>query len=450
MPTTVTMPVLGLTMEEGTIAEWLKREGDVVVKDEPLFTVETDKAVVEVPAPASGVLRAILLQPGETAPIRAPIAEIADAAAVASSPTAVGEDPRRGDEGLPRSEERVLLGDRPSPGRNAFGSRPPSPVATGEDGRRFVSPRARLRARELGVDLRRVTGTGFQGRVIERDVLAAGPARRVVATPLAQRVAADRGVAIEEIAGSGPGGRVTRDDVLAALPSNAPAPLSRMRRLTAERMAASARSVARVTLFLDADLDEAARFRAQLAPEFARLGVPKLPWDALIAKAVGMALAEHPALNASWVEGEGIRRHAGVHVGVATALDPEGLIVPVLRDADRRPLRELTSDLLALVEKARAGRLGPAEIGGSTFTITNLGAYRIEAFTPIVNPPEAAILGVGRIAEKPAVVEGQLSVRTRSMLSLSFDHRVVDGAPAAAFFERLAQILERPYALLGI
>jgi pyruvate dehydrogenase E2 component (dihydrolipoamide acetyltransferase) len=223
-----------------------------------------------------------------------------------------------------------------------------------------------------------------------------------------------------------------------------------VRRITAERMAASVQATARVSLFLDADFSEAARFRQQLQPEFARLGVPRLPWDALIARAAGLALLEHPAVNAQWVEGQGLRRPDAVHVGVAVALDPEGLVVPVLRDAHRRSLRELAADLLDLVERARANRLSPTEMQDGTFTLTNLGAYRIDGFTPIINPPETAILGVGRIAAKAVVVDGRIEPRTMCTLSLSFDHRVVDGAPAAAFMARLAELLERPYALLGI
>jgi pyruvate dehydrogenase E2 component (dihydrolipoamide acetyltransferase) len=153
---------------------------------------------------------------------------------------------------------------------------------------------------------------------------------------------------------------------------------------------------------------------------------------------------------AQWVEGEGLRQPEQVHVGVAVALDPEGLVVPVLRNADRRSLRELAADLLGLVDKARAGRLSPVDMQGGGFSITNLGAYRIDGFTPIINPPETAILGVGRIADKAVVVDGKVEPRTMCTLSLSFDHRVVDGAPAAAFLARLAELLERPYALLGI
>jgi pyruvate dehydrogenase E2 component (dihydrolipoamide acetyltransferase) len=215
-------------------------------------------------------------------------------------------------------------------------------------------------------------------------------------------------------------------------------------------MASSAQAAARVTLFLDADFSEAVRFRRQLEPEFARLGVEKLPWDAVIARAAALALSEHKRVAAQWVDGQGLREADGVHIGVAVSLEPEGLVVPVLRDADRRSLRELSKQLVDLVNQSRANRLGPAEMQGGVFTVTNLGGYRIDGFTPIVNPPETAILGVGRIADKPVVENGAIVAKTMCTLSLSFDHRVVDGAPAAAFLARLAELLERPYALLGI
>ncbi len=469
MGTPVTMPMLGLTMEEGTVAGWLKQVGESVQKDEPLLTVEMDKGTVEVPSPASGVLRRIVVQPGETVPVKALIAEIAAPGEAAGeppspTPTAVGG---------PQASAPATAGTIAP----IAAPRPPTNGAT-HGQRRFASPRARLRARELGVDLALVAGTGPNGRVVEADVLAsaqAAPAlaepERVLATPLARRLAVEQGVVLAAVRGTGPGGRVTHEDVLRAAeerlaagtrtapatPAAAPSapvegvqPLTRLRRITAERMAASAHSVARVTLFLEADLTEAARFRKQLAPEYARLGVEKLPWDALIAKAAGLALVEHPAVNAQWVDGQGIRSSASANVGVAVALEPEGLVVPVLRQADSRSLRELAADLVRLADKARSNRLTPAEMQGATFTITNLGQYRIDGFTPIVNPPETAILGVGRIAERPAVVDGRIEARTLCTLSLSFDHRVVDGAPAAAFLARLAELLERPYALLGI
>jgi pyruvate dehydrogenase E2 component (dihydrolipoamide acetyltransferase) len=542
LPTPVTMPMLGLTMEEGTVAAWLKQEGDRVEKDEPLLTVEMDKGTQDVPSPASGRVGRILVPTGQTVPVKTPLVEILTEAEAApppapASPPDTGGVPTAGQvasatvdaaqaqagaaavapegagsatatsaaPGRPGVQEPPPpgapsaapdTGGVPTPGQVAAATVEPAglPVGTiltpgqaagaAEGGRRFVSPRARLRARELGVDLLQVRGTGPQARVVEADVLAAAQARaqpqapaavepqRQAVTPVARRLAQEHGVALEELQGTGPGGRVTQEDVLRAAaqraptaapsgvptptPATAPAgdgqvvPLSRVRRITAERMAASSQAVARVTLFLEADLSEAARFRRQLAPEFERLGTPKLPWDALFAKAAGLALAEHPQVNAQWVEGQGLRRTPDVSVGVAVALDPEGLVVPVLRQADRRSLRELAGDLLALVEKARANRLAPADMQGGGFTITNLGQYRVDGFTPIVNPPEAAILGVGRIADKPVVVDGKVEARTSCTLSLSFDHRVVDGAPAAAFLARLAELLERPYTLLGI
>jgi pyruvate dehydrogenase E2 component (dihydrolipoamide acetyltransferase) len=420
--------MLGLTMEEGAVAEWLKREGDEVKKDEPLFTVEMDKGIVEVPAPASGILRRVVVPVGQTVSVKTVLAEIGESA---PSPAATGEG---WGEGTPGSAGQRL----------------------------FASPRARMRARERGVSLTDLTGGGPNGRIVEEDVLAVAGGR---ATPLAKRLAAEHGLELAAVSGSGPGGRVTQDDVARAaeqagrfphlaspiaMGEEQVAELSRIRRITAERMAASARSVARVTLQLEADLTEAAGFRQQLTPEFARLGVAKLPWDAILGRAAALALVEHPAVNAQWVEGQGIRHNAGANVGVAVALEPEGLVVPVLRDAHVHSLRQLAGELLTLVDKARAGRLNAAEMQGGTFTITNLGAYRIDGFTPIINPPETAILGVGRIAEKPVVVDHRVEVRQMCTLSLSFDHRVVDGVPAAAFLSRLAELLERPYALLEI
>jgi pyruvate dehydrogenase E2 component (dihydrolipoamide acetyltransferase) len=412
------MPVLSTTMEEGTVAEWLKGVGDSVARDEPLLMVEMDKGTLEVPSPASGVLRRIVVKPGVTVPVRTLIAEIV-------------------------APDEVFV---------------EAPVAQ----RVFASPRARMRARALAVDLGVLRGSGPNGRIVEADVLAYGRASeapRVASTPVARRLAEEHGVELADLRGTGPGGRVTQEDVLRASQTRQAAqsepeagvmPLSRLRRITAERMAASAQTTARVSLFLEADFSEAVRFRQQLEPEFARLGVARLPWDAIIARAAALALAEHRLILAQWVDGAGLRAQDDVNVGVAVTLEPEGLVVPVVRHADRRSLRELAVELLELVAKARAGRLSPAEMQAGAFSITNLGAYRVDGFTPILNPPETAILGVGRIADKAVVVDGAVEARTMCTLSLSFDHRVVDGAPAATFLARIAELLERPYTLLGI
>lgn len=438
------MPMLGLTMEEGTVAEWLKAEGETVAKDEPLLTVEMDKGTLEVPAPASGVLRRILVPVGTTVPVKALIAEIGAPGEVLASAGGPGD--------LPPTQATSTEVTSAS-----AAAMPPRVSGTPRLGaeRLFASPRARMRARENGVDLSSLRGSGPHGRIVEADVLAASSETRVRMTPLARRLAEEHGLSIADVKGSGPGGRVTQEDVLriAGQPRAADAqvqPLSRVRRITAERMATSAQTAARVTLFLEADFSEAARFRAQLQPEFARLGVERLPWDAIIARAAALALVEHRSVLAQWVDGQGLRQPDEVNVGVAVTLEPEGLVVPVLRTADKRSLRELSAELLELVSKARAGRLSPSEMQGGSFSITNLGGYRVDGFTPIVNPPETAILGVGRIAQKPIVMDGAIVARTMCTLSLSFDHRVVDGAPAAAFLARVAELLERPYALLGI
>jgi pyruvate dehydrogenase E2 component (dihydrolipoamide acetyltransferase) len=388
VPTLVTMPVLSTTMEEGTVAEWLKREGEPVARDEPLLMVEMDKGTLEVPSPASGVLRRIVVQPGTTVAVRTLIAEIGDANEVLVSPPSAHVE-------VHDARERM-----------------------------FITPRARKRARDLGIELGSLRGSGPHGRIVEADVVAA----------------VEQGAAVAQV----PPVQQQRE-----VPADVQ-PLSRIRRITAERMAASAQATARVSLFLEADFSETTRFRQQLEPEFARMGVARLPWDAIVARAAALALAEHRHMLAQWVDGQGLRAVDDVNVGVAVTLEPDGLVVPVLRNADRRSLRELAADLLELVDKARAGRLGPAEMQGGGFSITNLGGYRIDGFTPILNPPESAILGVGRIAERVVVVDGAIAVRTMCTLSLSFDHRVVDGAPAAAFLARVAELLERPYALLGI
>ena len=497
MPHQVTMPMLGLTMEEGTITEWLKQEGDTVDKEEPLFVVETDKSAVEVGAPASGVVQKILVPPGKAVSVSTPIAVIAEPGeAAAGGASAAGGAATAVPSAVPTPTPSPPPGPSSAPA-SAVASAPAAASAPGARAR--VSPRARMIARELGIDPTSLRGSGPEGRVVERDVraqasaqpavAAAAATERVVASPLARKLAAEHGVDLAQISGTGPNGRITEKDVtahvqareaaaaaptVAAAPSvpAAPAaplapaaptpaaasagtvePLNRVRRITAERMATSARSVARVTLLMEVDMTEAVRFRGQLAGEFERRYGTRLGYDAMIAKASAIALGEHPHVNAQWQEGTdgqppGLRLQAEINVGVAVAAE-QGLLVAVVREADKKSLHQVNADLAAMVEKSRQNRLGPAELSGSTFTITNLGGYGVESFTPIVNPPESAILGVGRIARKPAVVDDQVVVRDLMHLSLSFDHRVVDGAPAAQFLQRIKQVLEAPYILLA-
>jgi pyruvate/2-oxoglutarate dehydrogenase complex dihydrolipoamide acyltransferase (E2) component len=525
MPHQVIMPTLGLTMEEGTITEWLKKEGDQVSKEEPLFIVETDKSAVEVGAPASGVLQKIIVAVGQTVPVSAPIAVIAQpgeveqstspaAAPAAPPPPAPVADqaPSSGGEAAPPAAATpVAAAPTTAPAAataNGAAAPPVTAAVPAQAGRLRVSPRARMVAQQLGVDVATIAGSGPEGRIVERDVRAAAPAapaaavaapaappERILASPLARKLAAEYGVDLAQITGTGPNGRITEKDVtaysqaraaapvapavppppapvapvppptpvapappaptvaVAAAETGAVEPLNRVRRITADRMASSARSVARVTLLMEVDMTEAVRFRGQLAAEFERRYGARLAYDAMIAKACAIALGEHPHVNAQWQEGAegrppGLRLQPQINVGIAVASE-QGLLVAVVRDADKKPLHQLNADLVRMVEKSRQNRLGPDELSGGTFTITNLGGYGVEAFTPIVNPPESAILGVGRIAKKPAVVDDQVVVRDLMYLSLAFDHRVVDGAPAAQFLQRIKQLLEAPYILLA-
>ena len=268
-------------------------------------------------------------------------------------------------------------------------------------------------------------------------------------TPVARKLARDLGIDLALVAGSGPGGRIDEADVRAhaerqassAPPADADQvlPMTGMRRAIAHNMLASLQGMAQLTLFTELDATELVRLRERLQRDFA------LTYTDLIVHAVARALKRHPRLNAA-LDGDRVRLHARIHIGLAVALD-DGLIVPVIRDADRKALPDLAADTHSLAERARTGQLTPEQVTGSTFTITTLGRFGIDGFTPIINPPEAAILGVGRIIEKPAAYRGAIALRHMLTLSLTHDHRVVDGAPAAAFVQTLVEMLEAPYVL---
>ncbi|HEX4836588.1 MAG TPA: dihydrolipoamide acetyltransferase family protein [bacterium] len=407
MATEVILPKLGLTQEEGTIVRWLKSEGSRVAKGEPLFEVMTDKATLEVEAPASGVLLRILVTEGETVPVAVPIAVIGE--------------PGEGVHVAARSS----VGPGPDP-VSSHAARAAGVESVGTDvrlpGERVrVSPRARALAAARGVDVRSIIGTGPGGRIVERDVQQALGARiaPVPPTPAATR----------------PG------------PEAPAAPVAtRMRAIIARRMMESLHTTAQLTLTTEADMAEAVRLREEIAPELERRDGVSVTYTDLIVRAAALALREHLALNARW-EGEEARRLGEIHIGVAVALD-EGLVVPVIRHADRATVSQISAAIRDLSERARALRLRPDEMQGSTFTVTNLGMFEIDAFTPILNPPEAAILGAGRVHRRPAAVGDRVEIRPAMALSLTFDHRLVDGAPAAQFLQRVKHLLEHPYLLL--
>ena len=453
MITEVILPKLGQTMEEGAIVEWLKEEGDPVQRGDALLSVESDKAVLEVEASARGFLRRILVPAGQKVPVLTAVALITTTA----------------DESLEGWQAQVLeerQDELPPLAASLPASQPSSPA-----GRLFASPRARKAAREKDVDLALVSGSGPEGRIVERDVLE-HLTRRPRATPVAARTAQHLGVELAAVEGTGFGGRITKSDVLSATaapslaaeplpfdgttPSASPeqVPMAGLRRIVAERMAASHQATARVTLVTEVDATALVQVREQLKAAVAEEWGFVPGYNDLLGTIVARALGEFPYMNARLstasgaTTGQVIERLPYVNLGMAVDTE-RGLLVPVVRNADQKGLHAFGTEFRALLERARAGRSLPDELSEGTFTITNLGMYDVDAFTPIINLPEAAILGVGRIQPKPVVVEGQVVVRQMWTLSLAFDHRLVDGAPAARFLQRIKRLIESPYLLLA-
>jgi pyruvate dehydrogenase E2 component (dihydrolipoamide acetyltransferase) len=382
----VVMPRLGWDMEAGTLVEWLKPDGSPVRAGEPICIIESEKAEQEVESFDAGILRipAGSPPPGTKVPVGTLLAYILQP----GEPLPAALPPR-----VPAAP-MTAAGSAPVPAAPAAASRRSGPRAT---------PRARRAARELAVDWAGLAGSGRGGRIRERDVRAAA-----AASPR-------------------PGGRATA--------------LRPVRRRIAERLQASARAVVPVTLTTEADATALAALRARLAAGPA----PAPTYTDLLVKLAAAALLEHPALNASLV-GDAIVEHAKVHVGIAVDTE-RGLLVPVVRDVPAMPLPALAAASARLAAAARAGTIGPDDLRGATFTVTNLGMYDVDAFTPVVNLPECAILGVGRIAARPVVVREEppeVAVRRMLTLSLTFDHRLVDGAPAARFLQRVKQLVEHP------
>jgi pyruvate dehydrogenase E2 component (dihydrolipoamide acetyltransferase) len=379
MAVKVIMPKLGMAMTEGTVVKWLKPDGARVEKGERIAVVMSKKITYEVEAPASGILRHAAAEK-EVKAVGEVIAYIAEPGEV-----------------IPELEK--------------------APVAP---------------------------------PVAEVPVEAPAP-KEILATPAAKRLAKEHGVDLSQIKGTGPGGRITEKDVMAFVearkapppPPRPPAkviPFIGMRQAIAERMTQSLQTMAQVTITTEIDATELVRMREQLKGEF------ELTYTDMVVKAAAIALKKHPLLNSTLI-GDEIHLLDEVHIGVAVALEG-GLIVPVVRDADKKSLREIAAETRRLAEGARAGTLTVDEVTGSTFTVTNLGMYGVDIFTPIINPPEVAILGVGRIVEKPSFQQGQVVPRAMMHLSLTFDHRIVDGAPAAEFLRTVKELLENPYRLL--
>lgn len=448
MASDVVMPRLGWTMETGRVVEWLKQDGEAVAAGDMLFSVESDKAVVEVEALDSGVLRI---------PTDTPIGVDAPVGAILAYILAVGEDAPTAAAAPAPSAAAATPVVAPAAPAAAFATAPGAAQASAA-----ISPRARRVARELGVDWQSVVGTGAGGRIRERDVRAAASAPaaadRVRATPSTRRLADDVGVDLERLAARA-GGRVSRADVAAAALggsgasaaasiATAGATITRMsaiRRVTAARMSEAAHTVAPVTLTTEVDATELVRLQGRLKDDLAASDEAAPSITALLVKLAGTALARHPELNAA-LDGETIVTYTRVDIGIAVDAG-RGLFVPVVRDVAGRSAFAVGADSARLIAAARAGTLSLEEMSGSTFTVTNLGMFGIDAFTPIINLPEAAVLGVGRIVAKPVVIDEvteEVAVRKMLTLSLTFDHRIVDGGPAARFLQALCGMIAGP------
>ena len=456
----VLVPPLGQTVDTVTLVTWYKDEGEAVTQGDMLFAIETDKATLDVEAPASGVLRQVTAQPGDEVKVLSPIALIAAPDEVVEAPIPVSHP------------EPVAQEDVPIP--------PPSRVGEeGQDkgyGRRiFVSPRARRLAEEHNIPLTTLRATGPEGAIVERDVRAYLDAQTVPSTPLpsatlgtgrtgpaitpvARRMAEEAGLDWRSLTGTSPGGRITRDDVAKALEAapwaaeTAPVTteinevveamrLRSVRAVIAERMARSVTTTAHVTLTAEADATALVELRRQLIQD----GV-YASYNDLFLCILGRSLREYPQLNTS-LEGDTIKVWRRIHIGLAVDTD-RGLLVPVVRDVDRKGLLQLAEETQSLVERAQTGQCTPDELSGGTFTLTNLGMFGIDAFTPLINLPECAILGVGRIKRQPVMMGEEVVGRQMVWLSLTFDHRLVDGGPAARFLQRVVQLVERPHLLI--
>ncbi len=428
------MPQLGLTMEEGQIVRWMVAIGDSVHRGQPLAEIQTDKIIAELESPGEGVIRQILVKEGDSCAVAGLVAVI----------TAPGEDYS------PAPTQKVPLPAGAAASTPATRVAEESPVAAG---RHRASPNARRLAREQGVDLDGVApGSGEGGRIVGSDLKCVPELPPAKATPLARRMAAATGVALDRVPGSGKGGRITRDDIERTQPASGPLPLeviplTGVRGVIAARMAESAHSAAAVTLTTEADATELARFRERLSTRDEEGRETHVPFDAVLAKLISAALREHPNLNAL-LKGDEI--HVMSDVNIAVAVDTlRGLLSPVVKGADTKSILQIADELAAMVGRARSGKSQPEDLEGGTFTLTNLGMHEIDAFTPIINPPQCAVLGVGRILPRPVVTGDSLVVRKTVWLSLTFDHRMVDGAPAARFLRRVKQFIEKPEDNLG-
>ncbi|MBI5351509.1 MAG: 2-oxo acid dehydrogenase subunit E2 [Chloroflexi bacterium] len=440
MATNIIMPALEMTQESGTLVSWLKREGETVKKGEPIMEIETDKVTIEIEASASGILGGILAREGDQVPVGQTIGWILAPGEIAPSAASVDLPSGRG-----HSEVKTE-----APQKNVT---------------KDATPLARKIADEHGIDLASVKSNG--NKIEKADVLAhiethqtapkpapvstdiSSPKKLTPASPKARQLAQQRGVDISTVTGSGPDGAVLVSDVENYKEVKSSGSLETpgtVWRVMAERMSASWTTVPHFYLMREVDASNLIEWRNKIIAIVEKRAGIKPTFTDLLVKLIGFTLRDHPRLNASWADGN-IQWNKEINIGIATAIE-DGLIVPVIHKADESSIGEIAVQRSDLIERARAKKLRPADISGGTFTLTNLGMYNVDAFDAIVNTPQAAILSVGRIADRVVPVNGQVMIRPMMIMTLSLDHRVVDGARAAQFLDDLASLIENPLGLL--
>ena len=446
MATPIIMPKFGQMTEEGSIVGWLKKEGDPVAKGDILFTIETDKSVMEVESFEAGTLLKILVREGVNVPVQSVVGYLgkpgeavpegtAPAAAAATSPKPAPAAPRPA---AAREAKAAPSAPRPAAEPPAP-ARAPAPASVPDRGpaRLVISPRAAALARDCVIDPSGIAGTGPEGRIVEKDVRAYLDARgyaQVRISPAAKGLAAKEKLDILAIDGSGDDARITVEDVRRAV-AQRPKAMSRMRQVIAQRLSQSFRDIPHFYVTVPVDMTALVAYRAQLKAAGATYTVTDF-----IAEAVILALQEFPEVNSS-TDGRTVRWHGHVNLGIAVSLE-QGLVVPVIASAERLSLGELSQATRDLAEKARAGKATPDELSGSTFTISNMGMMDVENFSAIINPGESAILAVSSTLPQPVARDGKVVIRQMMKITLSCDHRIVDGALGARFVNAVKRKLE--------
>lgn len=436
MATKVLMPKLGATMEEGIIESWLVDVGEKVEEGDPLVEIQTDKITIEVEAEQDGVLLKTLYPEGSTVKVQEVIAYL-------------------GEEG---EEIEELFESKTTTTELKPVSKPEQPEVVPIEINEIVedkirkTPAARMLAKEHDINLSKIKGTGPNGRIQKRDV-EKYLQNRIRITPLAKKIAEEHEIDYTNMTGSGVHGKIVKDDLsslIAHTTSNDASvkkvPFKGIRKVIAERISESAYTSPHVTLMSEIDMTGVVTLREKLLPVVEELVGLRISYNEIILKATAVALKQNPDMNVSLIEDE-IIYHSDVNIGMAVDT-PNGLIVPVLKHVDDKRLSEITKEAKRLGNQAREGKLSVDETKGSTFTVSNLGMYAVDGFTPIINIPNAAILGVGRIQKKPVIKDDEVVIRSMMSVSLSFDHRIIDGAPAAVFLTDLKNILEQPLKLL--